>query len=430
LAVGELLGHPWIGVLLSVGAMCAAFLWMLQGWVPARWALLGSLIVVVNVALFSYWINSYWGGAVAAVGGALVLGAVPRIMRKEKVRDALVLGVGAGILASSRPLEGFVMCVPVAIVLIAWLARQRGNDLRQALRRFVVPTSAVLVLAAAFTLYYNWRVTDDPLLFPHTLNVETYHSVPIFIWGPLRMAKQYSNRQFEVFYNVFERRSVPQDWPEIKDNLLTKLSESYAFFVGPALALPLLAFWPVFASRRTRFLVIQLLVCIGGAMAVIWFQPHYLAAALAVMMVIVVQSLRYIRQWHFGGRAVGIGLSRAVVLSVLLMPLARADVHSASTYNPFASVLSNPTRQQISRQLQVLAGKQLVIVRYSQTKHNVHDEWVYNDADIDQAKIVWAREIPGVSCGPLLVYFKDRQAWIVEPDVYPAKLKPYVSSDE
>jgi hypothetical protein len=212
--------------------------------------------------------------------------------------------------------------------------------------------------------------------------------------------------------------------------LLTKLSESYAFFVGPALALPLLAFWPVFANRRTRFLVIQLLVCIGGAMAVIWFQPHYLAAALAVMMVIVVQSLRYIRQWHFGGRAVGIGLSRAVVLSVLLMPWARADVHSGSTYNPFASVVSNPTRQQITRQLQALPGKQLAIVRYSQTMHNVHDEWVYNNADIDQAKIVWAREIPGVSCGPLLDYFKDRQAWIVEPDVYPVKLKPYVSSDE
>src|SRR5215467_10310021 len=176
LALGERLGCPWIGVVLSVGATCAAILWMLQAWLPARWALLGAVLVALKFGIASYWMNSYWGGAVAAAGGALVLGAMPRVIRHAKWRDALLLGLGLAILANSRPYEGFLFSIPVAVCLLWRLAEKTKSapPPRTHIVRVLALLSVVLLLTVAFMGYYNWRLTGNVLHFPHVLNSRKY----------------------------------------------------------------------------------------------------------------------------------------------------------------------------------------------------------------------------------------------------------------
>jgi hypothetical protein len=63
-------------------------------------------------------------------------------------------------------------------------------------------------------------------------------------------------------------------------------------------------------------------------------------------------------------------------------------------------------------------------VRYSKD-HNSGEEYVYNEADIDHAKTVWAREIPGMDLSPLFNYFRNRDVWIYEPDEDDSAVRPY-----
>ncbi|MFZ0962629.1 MAG: hypothetical protein WAO35_17300 [Terriglobia bacterium] len=160
LAFGQVTtGHPFVGVWLSVALMCAALCWMLQGWISPPWALLGGLLSVMHFGVFSYWANSYWGGAVAATGGALVLGALPRIRRSQRVDDALLMGLGAAILANSRPYEGMILCLPVAVALIVWVVRGPRPPLRVVARRVVAPLRSSLTAAKTGSFVW-WNLTE------------------------------------------------------------------------------------------------------------------------------------------------------------------------------------------------------------------------------------------------------------------------------
>ncbi|MBI2812419.1 MAG: hypothetical protein HYX67_16560, partial [Candidatus Melainabacteria bacterium] len=116
IALGILLGNKWVGILLNFGVMCGAIYWMACGFLPTRWALLSALMPLVHPGIASYWVNSYFGGSVAAVGGALTFGASSRLARKISTGNGNLLVLGTAILANSRPFEGAVTA------FVAWSA--------------------------------------------------------------------------------------------------------------------------------------------------------------------------------------------------------------------------------------------------------------------------------------------------------------------
>jgi len=75
--------------------------------------------------------------------------------------------------------------------------------------------------------------------------------------------------------------------------------------------------------------------------------------------------------------------------------------------------------------LNAQSGRHLVIVQYDPAKDVFLDKWVHNDADIDNAQVVFARDMGGTQNLPLIHYFKDRKVWLLKAPDSPAQLIPY-----
>jgi hypothetical protein len=424
LALGELLGTPWIGVLLCTAGMCAVILWMLRAWLPPRWALLGSLLVALKFGIASYWMNSYWGGSLAATGGALVLGALPRILREGKVRSALAMGMGIAILANTRPYEGFLLCIPVVGWIAWWFAGKTKSSVptRRRVTKVLLPLATLLTLTALFVGYYNWRLTGNARLFPYVLNSQTYRSMGIFLWQRPAPLMHYHNQQFEDFYNGWEREEYDHSWKAVECVTAVKLARagSTYFWWGALLLLPGLPF--AFRDKRMRLPVIVFGLGCLGFVSVIWSMPHYAAPFTAVIFLVLVQAMRHLSFARIRRRPIGLALSAAAIF--LLAADTTSAVHNRECDPLDWACKGDPSRAVIGERLSHTPGKHLILVRYAED-HNIHDEWVYNGAEIDSAKVLWARDLDAAQNAKLFEYFKDRKIWLVEPDVDNTEIIPY-----
>jgi hypothetical protein len=147
--------------------------------------------------------------------------------------------------------------------------------------------------------------------------------------------------------------------------------------------------------------------------------PHYAAPLTGLIYVLVFDGMRRLRCWQWRGRESG----RAFVRLVPLICVATASVTLQQQMQGRTGSWAYQ-RAQIATKLQQMPGLHLVVVRYSPS-HVVDQEWVYNDADIDASKVVWARELDEEHNQRLMDYFAGRNLWLLQADELPRRITRY-----
>lgn len=448
LAAGKLLGQPWLGALIVMALACAALCWMLQAWLPPTWALLGGFLSVLRLGLFSYWINSYSGGApIAFLGGALVLGSFPRLSRTGRMRYGVLMGLGISMLVLSRPYEGMLLCIPVAFALACSILRGKNGPSVLVLLRGVAISLALVTATMAWLGYYDYRAFGNPRTLPYTVDRAQYAVAPYYIWQNANSVPAYRHPEMRRYYaereahdlHIFLTRGgefhLIHSHRSVFGFYLGKFTIAVSFFALVALLPPLVMGRRVLLDHRLRFFTWSLPFWIVGMGIGIFLVPHYLAPFTGVAYVLGLQAMRHLRAFTVGGAPVGRTLVRLTIVVCVCMAGLRAaadTLHIAPAEWPADLWISNwigpghfgTQRATIVADLDRIPGKHLALVRYK-PDHEPYDEWVYNGADIDGSRVIWARDMDPQSNQELIRYYGDRDVWLVQPDLDHGKLTPY-----
>jgi hypothetical protein len=245
--------------------------------------------------------------------------------------------------------------------------------------------------------YYNYCVCASPFELPYVKYDTTRTLYPNFVWAlqPGADSKPVVTAVQKVVRQVLFYLSITWIVPLIP--LLQAKSGR----------------WIRFASSSCFLMLLATLLTTGAF-------PHYTAPTTSLVFLLIVQGLRRLQFWWWRNRPCGWTLVRLL----LLVPLGSLLVLSMVPQRQYQSSDWSVQRAQILTQLSEDDKLHLIIVR-TKSGPAPHAWWVYNLADIDNSKVIWARELDPERNRTLLEYFNNRCVWLLDTEIKPLRLVPY-----
>jgi len=411
LGVGKVLfGSHWAGLLLSVSLMCGAIAWMLFGCLPAHWAALAGIIAAFQCGLAMEWVDTYYGGAFTAFGGALFFGSLCRLRRSPSWSLMLLAGLGWSIVWFTRPFESLLLLAIGFGIILFQIVRA---SLR--LRTWAGPVAGmllVLIAAGCVTALHNKAATGSIMTLPYQHEQQVYGVPQSLLWqAPVREPDLAVPEQRAMY--LWQREMKARQVNRPFHHLATITYMVWSFFVAPWYAIPFLML--VFLRRDP--LIILGLGSVALAIALDALYPYffvrYVAAYSCVFFFLIARGLMKLRQWTPRGRVIG----PIFVLFLVFGGSSFAILNLAPTkvMLHIAPKRADTPRRQISDKLQREGGQHVVFVRYG-PGHNFGEELVYNAADIDSSPVVWCRATDLADEAEVIRYYKGRKFWLVDID--------------
>jgi hypothetical protein len=422
LALGIWLGHPIIGIWIVNGLWALALYWMLRAAAPPGWALGGALAAVIGYGAMSYWGYSYWGGSVLALGGTLVFGGALRCWRRKGnfFIAAVGAGVGCGLMALTRPLDGFIFALAPAAMIIGTVIRGSrivgGEKVFSRLLAFVLPAAAGVVLM----LGYNTATTGSPWMFAHRLYDRTYvPGVVLFVWekpapDPPGLPGFLASYEKEYASNMSaDPLTVRQYLENLRIFASAQIRFLFPWWIWPLVAAGLAGvFWA--RDRMARIALLSLLFLAVPLLTLRFYGfAHYAAAWAAPALLLIVQGARRLRAV---GRSVRPWLGCVACALLVSWPVA-ATVMTLT--RPYPEWLTFPwvydrehTRQDLADRARATGRQQLALVIYPRD-HDQNAEWVYNSPDPAAQDVLWLRALGPARVAELARWFPGYDEWLV-----------------